>query len=482
MRQKREMRYRIVRKNLLMMIPLFILFSCASLTAIYSLMRNATVDLLTNESQNSQIYLMEQLSHQWEYQDQKRELRASAPTFCKTLSDSLELRVQIYSHEGDLLGDSSLTAGMQLTNDVTEAIAGTKAYTFFLEEGRPYISFSSPIYQGNLTLGAVRYLSHQEDMRLVRNFSLMLLGFTLFAAAICFVVSVFIANSISQPILALKDAVRQVGEEMTAPLERLPWADEEVRELEDAFDALRKSNIRNLHRVDEEKDKQNLFFNSATHQLKTPLTSIIGYSEIIQRMSRDEDVVMSAGYIEKAGKELLEVVEDIISISRFQKTEYDFTPEWFRLDELCTECLGLIYPRLQRSGIAVDNKCDPVEVFFDRQRVREVILNVLDNCIIHSGGSRISVSSAAMPLRLMIQDNGRGLDPIQIKRLFEPFYRPAKSVPGGSGLGLSICKGIMVAQGGDVEIDNAPGGGVQIALYFQDKTAESQPHHMARRI
>ena len=143
----------------------------------------------------------------------------------------------------------------------------------------------------------------------------------------------------------------------------------------------------------------------------------------------------------------------------------------------------MLLPRLERSGITITNECEPLEVFFDRQRVREVILNVLDNCILHSGGSHISIISGALPLRLIIRDNGKGLDHEQLKRLFQPFYRPAKSVPGGSGLGLSICKGIMTAQGGDVEIQSEPGKGVELILYFQNKDgANSQPHHMARRI
>lgn len=75
----------------------------------------------------------------------------------------------------------------------------------------------------------------------------------------------------------------------------------EFAELEQAFSAMEQANRYNIQRLGEEKERQNLFFNSVTHQLKTPLTSIIGYSEIIQRMSQDEDVNMSACYIQQAG-------------------------------------------------------------------------------------------------------------------------------------------------------------------------------------
>ena len=246
---------------------------------------------------------------------------------------------------------------------------------------------------------------------------------------------------------------------------------------------MEEANRRTLLRLEQEKEKQNLFFNSATHQLKTPLTSIIGYSEIIQRMSGDEDVTLSAKYIQDAGQHLLTVVENIINISRFQRTEYEFSPAWFRLDELCQECQTLLLPRLERSGILLSCNCTSVEVYFDRERVREVLLNLLDNCILHSGCTRIAVSSATVPVRLIVEDNGEGIPPEQLERLFQPFYRPGTSAPGGSGLGLSICKEIMTAQGGDISVLSTPGSGTRVILYFQDpKEPQRWYDYMARRI
>lgn len=309
-------------------------------------------------------------------------------------------------------------------------------------------------------------------------FALTLCGLTLLSMAICFVVSVLISNSFSRPILELKEAVK-------SPITRednIICSDLEIKELEQAFYDMRRTNEENIRRLGEEKEKQNLFFNSATHQLKTPLTSIIGYSEIIKRLSSDEDVCTSAGYIENAGKDLLELVEDIISIARFQRTEYEFVKSWFRLDILCDECLKLLFPRLQRCGISAISRCEVVEIFFDRDRVKEVLLNLLDNCIIHSGCTQITITSSSMPLRLRVFDNGKGLSQDHLRRMFEPFYRPTKTTTRGSGLGLSICKAIMTTQNGDVEIESKEGEGTCVNIYFHDKSDKSQPHFMARRI
>ena len=227
---------------------------------------------------------------------------------------------------------------------------------------------------------------------------------------------------------------------------------------------------RALQELNGEKEKQNLFFNSATHQLKTPLTSIIGYSEIIQRMTEKEDVVTSARYIEAAGKSLLETVENIISISRYNKAEYDPDPSWFQLDDLCRECSALLLPRLERSNIVLNSRCGDIQVYFDRQRLKEAIFNVLDNCILHSGCTQISVSSATWPVRLIIEDNGKGIAPQQLERVFEPFYRPAGAARGGSGLGLAICKTIMQAHGGDARVESSQGRGTRTTLIFGEET------------
>ena len=110
-------------------------------------------------------------------------------------------------------------------------------------------------------------------------------------------------------------------------------------------------------------------------------------------------------------------------------------------------------------------------------------MNLLDNCILHSGCTCISITSATLPVRLTVEDNGEGIPAEQLERLFQPFYRPGSSAPGGSGLGLSICKEIMSAQGGDIEVLSTPGSGTRVVLYFQDR---QQPQDwygtMARRI
>lgn len=482
---QKGLKMRIIRLNLLSLLPILLLFSAAAFSTIFGLMRQSQVRLLTSESYMSQIYLMDRLTRQGDANAQRQQLQESATLLCGTLADISSLRVQLFSDDGEQLADSAPPEPVPVTEDVYSAAAGTKAYLFFSEGGRFYISFSSPIYgSGGESVGAVRYLTSQGDLPVLRRMALALSGFALLALVIGYLASALLADTVSQPILSLQEAMRQVEEGKGSPVRLRPGAFQgEFRELEQSFVTMEEANRRNILRLGEEKEKQNIFFNSATHQLKTPLTSIIGYSEIIQRMSQDEDVTLSARYIQEAGQHLLSVVENIINISRFQRTDYEFSPSWFHLEELCLECRTLLLPRLERSGISLGIHCAATQVYYDRERVREVLLNLLDNCILHSGCSRISITSATLPVRLTVEDNGEGIPEDQLDRLFQPFYRPGSATTGGSGLGLSICKEIMTAQGGDVEVRSAPGRGTQVILYFQDR---ENPHSwygdMARRI
>ena len=480
-----RLKLRIIRLNLLFLLPILLLFSAAAVGTIFGQMRQSQVRFLTSESYMSQVYLMDRLSHQGNADAQRARLRQTAPVLCSTLADISSLRVQQFSSAGDLMADSAPPEPVSPTGDVTSAAAGTKAYLFFSEGGRSYISFSSPIYgSGGETIGAVRYLAPQGDLAVLRRMTLAMAGFALLALVMGYLVSALLADTVARPVLSLQEAMHQMEEGKGEPVRLRPGAFQgEFKELESAFVTMEEANRRNILRLGQEKEKQNLFFNSATHQLKTPLTSIIGYSEIIQRMSGDEDITLSAQYIQEAGQHLLSVVENIINISRFQRTEYEFSPAWFHLEELCQECRTLLLPRLERSGIILGCQCATTEVYYDRERVREVLLNLLDNCILHSGCSRISITSATLPVRLTVEDNGDGIPEDQLDRLFQPFYRSGSSAPGGSGLGLSICKEIMTAQGGDIEVRSSPGAGTRVILYFQDPRAPQDWYRgMARRI
>lgn len=453
--------------NLLLLLPAIAAICAAALTTIYTQLRASNVQLLLNESYNSQIYVMDQLSSSGE-EDYAGLLETVAPYFCKNISDTVKTRVQIYDSHQRLLADSSYTAALAATRDVSVAAGQSKAYTFARFQSQPYISFSSPIYDHTAIIGVIRYLYPQENLSVVSLLAGVLAVVSLLTLILSYVISRLTAKELSIPVLALEQAIDAAlsGDQ---PVPQL--MDDQFQRLLTRFVALKQSNEHAMTALREEKERQNLFFNSATHQLKTPLTSIIGYSEIISRLTRQEDVVSSARYIESAGKKLLEVVENIINLSRYQKVEVRFEPTWFYLDELCARCAELLRPRLERTGIVLNNRCAHLHVYCDYDRMKEAILNVLDNCIVHSHCSQILLTTGTWPVQLVIQDNGVGVPQEQLEQLFIPFRRLANNAARGTGLGLAICKSIMTAQGGDVLAQSAPSAGLRVILKLGQEMA-----------
>lgn len=464
MKQER-LKNRIVKLNLAVIMPVVLLFSTISLSLLIRQQRAGAVALLLNESYHSQLSVMEQLLGAGKAKSDKT-LESVSPYLCKNLAADGAIQVLIYNRELLLLGNSSKVQTPSPSDDVTKAAEGVKAYTFFKSNGTPVISFSSPIYSGDSTVGVIRYIAPQNQSGLLNSLGKAVFGLVLLSFAVSLLLGILIAGDIVRPIERLKKLICKTGSIQESDLENIA-SDADFKALGKAFGMMRRSNEDAIRSMNEEKERQNLFFNNVTHQLKTPLTSIIGYSEIIKRMTEKGDVELSADYIEKAGKTLLSRVEEIIEISRLQRTDYEFEASWFQLDELCAECVNILLPRLERSGILLRNECDRLSIYYDRGRTKEVLLNLLDNCIMHSGCDEITIRTETLPLRIVIRDNGCGMSGEVLSHSFEPFYRPSKAARGGSGLGLSICKSIMTAQGGDIGIESIQDEGTSVILYFK---------------
>ena len=166
---QKRLKLRIIRLNLLFLLPILLLFCAAATSSIFGVMRRSQVRFLTSESYMSQVYLMERLSYPGSPELQRAQLQNSAPLLCSTLADISSLRVQLFSSAGELMADSLPSAPVEATQDVYSAAGGMKAYQFFSQgPGHSYLSFSSPVYSGSgETVGVVRYLTSQGTVALL---------------------------------------------------------------------------------------------------------------------------------------------------------------------------------------------------------------------------------------------------------------------------------------------------------------------------
>ena len=214
------------------------------------------------------------------------------------------------------------------------------------------------------------------------------------------------------------------------------------------------------------------FTANVSHELKTPLTSIMGYAEIIAGgIAKPEDVAPFAGKIRTEAQRLLALIEDIIHLSRLDEGgEVAFEP--VDLSALCETVRDRLQSKAAGKGIALHIEGEPVTVSGQRRTLEQMIFNLTDNAINYNkpqGSVTLTTGTENGRPFVQVADTGIGIAPADQQRVFERFYRVDKShskMTGGTGLGLSIVKHGAALHNAEVELKSTLGEGTQIRLLF----------------
>lgn len=218
------------------------------------------------------------------------------------------------------------------------------------------------------------------------------------------------------------------------------------------------------------------FSANVSHELKTPLTSIMGAAEIIENgIAKKEDIPHFAGQIHSEASRLLTLIQDIIRISRLD--ENDVTPEFEQvgLEQVCRTVAAELACKADDRGVTVNIEGGNVTVNGVRSILHEMIYNLCDNAIAYNkkGGSvNMILSEENGEKVLSVEDTGIGIAPEHQARVFERFYRVDKSrskETGGTGLGLSIVKHGAILHNATVSLESEPGKGTKITVRFKDR-------------
>lgn len=212
------------------------------------------------------------------------------------------------------------------------------------------------------------------------------------------------------------------------------------------------------------------FIRSLSHEARTPLTAVVGFSELLSTTDLDTRQREWTERIGVAGQHLLGLMDDMIAISNLASGNFELMLEAVPADEVIDECLGLVEPMTVEQGLILRREHgERVELLADRQRLAQVLLNLFHNAVKYNrpGGS-VTVRTRALESQACIEviDTGHGIAPARVDRLFVPFERldaPARGIPG-TGLGLSISKALVEAMGGTITVESEPGKGSTFAV------------------
>lgn len=218
------------------------------------------------------------------------------------------------------------------------------------------------------------------------------------------------------------------------------------------------------------------FVANVSHELKTPITSIRGFIETL-RGPTAADPKKSGEFleiVEKQAARLQSIIEDLLMLSEIEQKAgaaeipMQLTPICPVLQSALTLCQG----KAQESGVEMTLACDEsLEATANSQLLEQAVANLLDNAIKYSEGGKVTISAERADGEVVIRvaDTGCGIEPEQIPRLFERFYRVDKARSrklGGTGLGLAIVKHIVLAHKGRIEVESKPGVGSTFGIYL----------------
>jgi signal transduction histidine kinase len=233
------------------------------------------------------------------------------------------------------------------------------------------------------------------------------------------------------------------------------------------------------------------FLANMSHELRTPLNAIMGFSEVIKdEMFGDVSVPQYAEYardIHNSGAHLLEIINDILDLSKVEAGRFELAEEDVDIAEVVAAVQQLVKGRAEAKGIVLtDRLADGLpRLHADRRTLKQMLLNLLSNGIkfTPSGGSvRIDGTVAANGgIRLAVSDTGIGIAPEHLGKVLEPFGQvdsPLAREHQGTGLGLPLVKAMVELHGGRLELDSAEGRGSTVALCFPPR--RSLPRDAAR--
>ena len=221
------------------------------------------------------------------------------------------------------------------------------------------------------------------------------------------------------------------------------------------------------------------FLAHMSHELRSPLNAILGFSEVIRGLHFGREQVEKyaeySGYIHQAGTHLLALIDDVLDIAKVEAGKLDMQPSSFDLSELLDECARMMRPMVDSRGLAlrVTGSAAGLMLTADRRRTKQMIVNLLSNAIkfTHTGGL-VEVAAQRMAdgaIAITVADTGIGMNEDQIALALEPFGRVENASikdPTGTGLGLPIVKNLIEAHGGRLQIRSQLKRGTKARVVF----------------
>ncbi len=234
--------------------------------------------------------------------------------------------------------------------------------------------------------------------------------------------------------------------------------------------------------AEESNQAKSQFLANMSHELRTPLNAIIGYSELLEEESPDWDtdsVLRDLGRIRSAGKHLLELIGEVLDMSKIEAGRCELRPEPAQISELVAEVANTIEPLARKNGnrFVVDTAPSAGTVVVDAVKFRQSLLNLLSNACKFTENGQVTLqvdrceTAGRQWVRWRVKDTGIGISRENQEKLFRPFTQVDSSATrkyGGTGLGLAISQRFCQMMGGHITVESARGQGSTFTIHVPD--------------
>jgi signal transduction histidine kinase len=323
-------------------------------------------------------------------------------------------------------------------------------------------------------LGFVRFALPQSQIRLqIRTIYRVVLFAAIAAVAIAFTAAYFLSRSITLPIRQMKETAEQIAKGDFTRRVRIRSRDE-LGDLADSLNTMADELQRKMEDLRQMDRVRTDFVANVSHELKTPLTLIKGYTETLQGEAMGDKVKAAkfVSIIKEHSDRLGNIVDDLLSLSELESSKGSIDCTQFELKELIDDIsLGFGHALASKKlELTVNSQGDDFSINADRDKIEQVLVNLIDNAIKYtprSGRIELSIVEHDREIRIAVRDNGIGIAKEHLDRIFERFYRADKARSrelGGTGLGLSIAKHIVLAHKGKIAVESELGKGTIVLV------------------
>jgi signal transduction histidine kinase len=304
-----------------------------------------------------------------------------------------------------------------------------------------------------------------------------------FALIAAIISSVFIADRLAHPVRRLTRAARELSEGHLDVRVQPASASPEVSDLAEAFNAMAERLQRSIEYIRRDRDRSRDFLADVSHELRTPIAALRTFNELLaEEPSMDESTRLE--FLEQSRQQIERLDWLATNLLELSKLESGLVLLDLRPDDLRAVVENSVHqamPSAERRGVtlALDVPSQPIRQRHDPQRLGQVVSNLIANAIkFTEPGGRVDVTLGTTRdgAEIRVVDSGVGIDPRELPRVFDRFYRGAgaqKSRASGSGLGLSIVRSIVEMHSGRVAITSTPGKGTQVSVALPRDVAVS---------